>query len=173
MEKLAFSLFAFLLFAVPILSEQKLGIIVTGGDDSIAVVQVLVHKFRDSKSFEPVYKDDSAIKAALLVECMHREREGLPLACMYVVHYSGATSKTFISAGLRLSMTVEEMADLLFAAVAADIAEKWNRANKENLRASLESCLFLTDSKCNVPVPLQDELNATELSLRQYLNRNK
>jgi hypothetical protein len=39
----------------------------------------------------------------------------------------------------------------------------------DTLREALQSCLLTTDSKCNVPDPLQQEFNATQLTLGQFL----
>jgi hypothetical protein len=69
-------------------------------------------------------------------------------------------------------MFADDMADNLLAAVAQDIVERFNNTAKDNVRQSLESCLFLTDSKCNVPEQLQAELGATQLSLGQYLMKH-
>jgi hypothetical protein len=176
MKKAGALLVLFLIFACPIVSSgksEKFAIFVTGGDDSRAVVQSLVQKLRNSKPFEPVAKDDVS-KAVVLVDCTHRDKESLPIACMYVLHYNGATLKTFMGGGLYLSMSADDMADNLLAAIAADIVERFDSTAKDNVRQSLESCLFLTDSKCNVPEQLQTELGATQMSLGQYLiKRNK
>jgi hypothetical protein len=84
MKKVALSLVVLLLFAASTSSSvksDKFAIYVTGGDDARAVVQSLFQKFHDSKPFEPVSKDDVS-KAVVLVSCLHRDKENMPLACM-------------------------------------------------------------------------------------------
>src|ERR1035438_9143605 len=68
-----------------------------------------------------------------------------------------------------LSMTADAVASNFLGSIAQDIVERWDNTNTDNLRQGLESCLLLTDSKCNVPDPLQKELGASQLTLGQYL----
>jgi hypothetical protein len=148
--------------------SEKFAIYVVGGDDSSAVAQSLIKKMRDSKPFEPVSKEDVS-KAIVLVECMHRDKPEIPFACMYMLHLNGIASKTLVGGGLYISQTADIMSDNLLAAIAQDIVERWEETNKRNLKETLEGCLFLTDAKCNVPAPLQDEMHAKQLTLGQYM----
>jgi hypothetical protein len=88
---------------------------------------------------------------------------------MYVSQYNGATFKTFLGGGLFFGMTADAVADNFLVSVAQDIVEPFDSTNKDNLRQALESCLLMTDSKCNVPDPLQEEFGAKQLTLGQYL----
>jgi len=63
----------------------------------------------------------------------------------------------------------DDMATRILGSIAQDVLERYNDTDKENLRQGLEACLLLTDSKCNVPNPLQKEFGATQLTLGQYL----
>lgn len=51
--------------------------------------------------------------------------------------------------------------------------ERFDSTSKDNLREALQACLLMTDSKCNVPDPLQKEFGATQLTLGQYLLKKK
>lgn len=148
--------------------NEKFAIFVVGGADASAVIKALVQKLNDSKPFVSVSKDDMS-KAVVLIDCMHRDKIEQPFICMYVTHYNGAAFKTLLGAGEYISQSADVMADNFLAAVASDIVERWDQTNKQNLKESLEACLFLTDSKCNVPTPLQDELGEKQLTLGQYM----
>jgi hypothetical protein len=148
--------------------SEKFGIFVVSGDDARPVAESLIQKLRDSKPFEPVSKEDVS-KAIVLIDCLHRDKSSPPLACMYVLHYNGATFQTFLGGGLYVSMTADDMANNFLAALAADIVERYDDTAKKNLRASLQTCLFLTESKCNVPDSLQHEIGEKQISLSQYL----
>jgi hypothetical protein len=148
--------------------NEKFAIFVVSGTDSSAIAKALVQKLTNSKPFVSVSKDDAS-KANVLVDCMHRDKAGQPFVCMYVSHYNGAAFKTFLGAGEYISQSADDMADHLLAAIASDIVERWAETDKRNLKESLEACLFLTDSKCNVPTPLQAELGEKQLTLGQYL----
>jgi hypothetical protein len=147
---------------------EKFALFVFGGDDASVVTKVLVQKVNDSKPFIAVSKDDAS-KATVLVDCMHRDKPEQPFVCMYVSHYNGAAFKTMLGAGEYVSQTADDMANNLLAAIAADIVERWDETDKTNLREALEACLFLTDSKCNVPTPLQAGLGEKQLTLGQYM----
>jgi hypothetical protein len=148
--------------------SEKFAIFIVSGTDSAAVTQALVKKLAASKPFVPVLKDDAS-KATVIVDCMHRDKAEQPFICMYVSHYNGAAFKTLLGAGEYISQTADNMADNLLAAIASDIVERWDETDKRNMRESLEACLFLTDSKCNVPTPLQAEFGEKQLTLGQYL----
>ena len=88
---------------------------------------------------------------------------------MYVSNLNGATFKTFLGGGLFFSMSADDVADNFLGPVAQDIVERWDDTNQDNLRQALQSCLLLTDTKCNVPDSLQKEFGAKQLTLGQYL----
>jgi len=147
--------------------SEKFPVFITGGDDAAPVVQLLIKKLKDSKPFEPVTKEDPS-KVVVLISCMPRKQTE-PFVCMYVSHLNGATFKTFLGGGLFFSMSADDVADNFLGSVAQDIVERWNDTNQDNLRQALQSCLLLTDTKCNVPDSLQKEFGAKQLTLGQYL----
>jgi len=46
--------------------------------------------------------------------------------------------------------------------------ERFDETSTQNLSEGLEVCQLTTDSKCNVPDPLQREFNAKQLTLGPY-----
>jgi hypothetical protein len=148
--------------------SDKFAIFVVSNADASAVTKALVRRLNDSKPFVSVSKDDLS-KAIVLVDCMHRVKAEQPFICIYVVHYNGVAFKTMVGAGEYISGTAADMASNLLGAIASDIVERWDETNKRNLKESLEACLFLTDSKCNVPTPLQAELGEKQLTLGHYM----
>lgn len=159
-----------LFFGVAVNAQEKSAkfpVFVTGLDDATPVVQSLIAKLKDSKPFEPVTKDDTS-NVAVLISCMPR-KQSEPFVCMYVSHYNGAAFKTFLGGGLYFSASVDDLANDFLGAIASDIVERFDKTVKDNLKQSLEACLLLTDSKCNVPDQLQKELGAKQLSLGEYL----
>jgi hypothetical protein len=149
----------------------KFAIFVTGLGDAVPVAQSLVRQVDASKPFVAVTKNEDS-KVVVLVTCMPRKQKE-PFACMYVSHYNGATFKTFLGGGLFFSTTAELVATNFLGAIAQDIVERYNDTNIDNLRQALESCLLMTDSKCNVPDPLQKEFDAKQLTLGQYLLKKR
>jgi hypothetical protein len=109
-----------------------------------------------SKPFQAVAKSDDS-KAVVLVHCLPR-KETDPFGCLYVIQYNGATFKTFFGAGLGAAQTAEAMATQFLGSIAGDIAERFNDTEMENMKQALETCLLLTDTKCNVPERLQKEV---------------
>jgi hypothetical protein len=91
---------------------------------------------------------------------------------LYVAHYNGATFKTFLGGGLFFSTSADVVASNSLGSIAQDIVERFDSTNTDNLREALESCLLMTDAKCNVPDPLQKEFGAKQLTLGQYLLKN-
>lgn len=151
---------------------DKFGVFVTGLGDAAPVVQALSKKMNASKPFAAVSKDDQS-KVVVLISCMEH-KPGLPYACMYVLHLNGPTFKTFMGGGLQFGNTADDEADSFLASIAQDIVERFDDTNRQNLREALEACLLMTDSKCNVPGPLQKEFGATQFTLGQYiLKKNK
>jgi hypothetical protein len=161
-----------LLALLPILASgqpksEKFTIFVTGLDSAVRVTQSLIKMMNASKPFQAVGKDDAS-KVVVLVSCMARKQTD-PFGCMYVAHYNGATFKTFLGGGLYLASSAEEVASNFLGSIAQDIVERFEDTDKENLKQALEACLLLTDTKCNVPNPLQNEMGAKQLTLGQYL----
>jgi hypothetical protein len=164
------------LFAVPAIPQQQHDddflIYVIAQDAAAPIGKSLKTKLSVSKPFAVATKDDVS-KVVVLVSCMDHAKEGIPYACMYVLSLNGPAFKTFMGGGLYLAMTPEEMANNFVGAIAQDIVERFEHTNKENLRDSLKSCLFLTDTKCNVPKPLQEEVGEKQLTLGQYVMKGQ
>ncbi len=164
------------LFLTPAVPQQQHGddflIYVVGMGSAEPITKALKKKLSVSRPFAVATKDDVS-KAVVLISCMDHEKEGLPYACMYVLSLNGATFKTFMGGGLYLAMTPEDMANNFLKSIAQDIVERFESTNKENLRDSLKSCLFLTDTKCNVPTPLQQEFGEKQLTLGQYMMKSQ
>jgi hypothetical protein len=110
------------------------------------ITKALKKKLSVSRPFAVATKDDVS-KAVVLISCMDHDKQGLPYACMYVLSLNGAAFKTFMGGGLYLAMTPDDMATNFLKSIAQDIVERFESTNKENLRDSLKSCLFLTDNK--------------------------
>lgn len=146
---------------------DKFAIFVTGLGDAVPVAQSLIKKLNASKPFEVVGKDETA-KVVVLVTCYSRKQTD-PFLCMYVSHFNGAASKSFLGGGMFASPTADTVADNFLSSIAQDIVERFDSTSKDNLREALLACLLLTDSKCNVPDPLQQEFGAKQLTLGQYL----
>jgi hypothetical protein len=164
------ALFAFLALAFSASAQEKsdkFAIFVTGLDDATPVVRSLIKQLNAAEPFEAVTKNDSS-KVTVLVVCMPRKQTE-PFVCMYVSQLNGPTLKTFLGGGLFFSMDAEAVARDFLTSVSQDILERIDDTNKANLRQALESCLLMTDSKCNVPGPLQKEFGANQLTLGQYL----
>ena len=159
------------MFIAPVIPQEQhddflVYVVSQGVGDKIA--KALKKKLAVSKPFAVATKDDVS-KAVVLISCMDRDKEGLPYACMYVLSLNGATFKTFMGGGLYLAMTPDDVANNFLQSIAQDIVERFDNTNKENLRDSLKSCLFLTDTKCNVPKPLQEEFGDKQLTLGQFM----
>jgi hypothetical protein len=165
--------FAFIAPAVP---QQRRDddflIYVVGLGSAEPIGKALKKKLNVSRPFAVATKDDVS-KVVVLISCMDHDKEGLPYACMYVLSLNGASFKTFMGGGLYLAMTPEGMANNFVKSIAQDIVERFESTNKENLRDALKSCLFLTDTKCNVPKPLQDELGEKQLTLGQFMMKSQ
>jgi hypothetical protein len=162
--------FAFLALAVSARAQDKsdkFAIFVTGLEDAAPVAQSLIKKLNDTKPFEAVTDKDPS-KVVVLISCMSRKPTE-PFVCMYVSNYNGATFKTFLGGGLFFATSADGVASNFLSSIAQDIVERFDSTNTENLREALQSCLLMTDSKCNVPDPLQKEFNAKQLTLGQYL----
>ena len=92
-----------------------------------------------------------------------------PFLCMYVAHFNGPAFKTFLGGGMWAATSADAVSDNFLASIAQDIVERFDSTSKENLREALQACLLMTDSKYNVPDPLQKEFDAKQLTLGQYL----
>jgi hypothetical protein len=155
--------------AFPQGTSEKIPVLVVGFEDASPVAKALINKLEASKPFRVVANadaDGSAIK--VLLKCMPVNSKG-SLACSYTSHQSGLTFDMFLGGGVGVYVDPESAATLMLGAVAADIVERYNDLGKQNLKKMLESCLLLTASTCNVPEPLQNEFNATQLTLGQFL----
>lgn len=167
--------FAFL-FIIPAVPQQKsdedflIYVVAQGAAEPIG--QALKKRLSVSKPFAIATKDDVS-KVVVLVSCMDHDTAGLPYACMYVLSLNGAAFKTFMGGGLYLAMTPDDMASNFVKSIAQDIVERFENTNKENLRDALKSCLFLTDTKCNVPTPLQQEFGEKQLTLGQFMMKSQ
>lgn len=177
MQKLpaVLSAFAFL-FVAPAIPQQQhdddflIYVVAQGTGEPIA--KALKKKLSVSRPFAVATKDDVS-KVVVLISCMDHDKAGLPYACMYVLSLNGAAFKTFMGGGLYLAMTPDDMANNFLKSIAQDIVERFENTNKENLRDSLKSCLFLTDTKCNVPTPLQQEFGEKQLTLGQFMMKSQ
>jgi hypothetical protein len=147
--------------------SDKFAIYISGMDTAVPVVDALTKMMNASKPLKAVGpKDDN--KLAVLVKCMDRKQTD-PFVCMYVSHFSGASFQTFMGGGILAAGSADTIATNFLSAIAQDIVERYNDTDKNNLRQGLEACLLLTESKCNVPDPLQQEFDAKQLTLGQYL----
>jgi len=147
--------------------SAKFPVFVTGFDDAVPVVQLMIKKLNASKPFEAVGGNDSS-KVSVLITCMPR-KPSAAFACMYVSHHNGAAFKTFMGGGLFLAATADTVADNFLASIAQDVVERYDKTSLDSLRQALEACLLMTETKCNVPDPLQRELGAKQLTLGQYI----
>lgn len=176
MQKLPAILVAFaFLFVAPAIPQQQhddflIYVVAQGTAEPIG--KALKKKLSVSKPFTVATKDDVS-KVVVLISCMDHDKAGLPYACMYVLSLNGAAFKTFMGGGLYLGMTSDDIANNFLKSIAQDIVERFENTNKENLRDSLKSCLFLTDTKCNVPTPLQQELGEKQLTLGQFMMKSQ
>lgn len=164
------------LFVGPAIPQQKpdeaflVYVVAQGPAEPIG--KALKKRLSVSKPFGVATKDDVS-KVVVLVSCMDHDKEGLPYACMYVLSLNGSAFKTFMGGGLYLAMTPDDVATNFLKSMAQDIVERFENTNKENLRDALKSCLFLTDTKCNVPTPLQQEFGEKQLTLGQYMMKSQ
>lgn len=146
---------------------EKFAVYVSGLGDAAPIAQSLIKKLNASKPFEAVPAKDPS-KVIVLVSC-REHMQGQPYACLYVSHYNGPAFKSFLGAGMWIANSADDIADSFLGSVAQDVVERFDETNKQNLREALEACLLMTESKCNVPDPLQKEFGATQLTLGQYL----
>ena len=168
-------LFAFLVLAMPASSQEKsnkFAIFVTGLNDAAPVAKSLIKKLNASKPFEVVGKNNSA-KVVVLVTCSSRSKQTDPFLCMYVAHFNGPAFNTFLGGGMWAATSADAVSDNFLVSIVQDIVERFDDTSKDNLREALQACLLMTDSKCNVPDPLQREFGATQLTLGQYLSKKK
>jgi hypothetical protein len=168
------TLFAILVLAVPARPQEqsnKFAIFVTGLDDAAPIAQSLIKKLTASKPFEVVGKNDTA-EVVVLVTC-YAHKQPDPFLCMYIAHFNGPAFKTFLGGGMYASTSTDTVADNFLASIAQDIVERFDSTSKDNLREALQACLLMTDSKCNVPDPLQKEFDAKQLTLGQYLLKKR
>jgi hypothetical protein len=148
---------------------EKFVVFLSGVDDAVPVVQSLTKLMNESKPFEVAVSKNDPCKLLIMVSCIDRKQQSDPFVCMYISQYNGAAFKTFLGSGLLATKSADEAATGFLGSIAKDILEGYNTTDKENLRQGLEACVFLTDSKCNVPIPLQKELDTKQITLSQYL----
>ena len=147
--------------------SEKFALFIVGLDAAAPVSQSLIKKLNETKPFEAVSKKDLS-KVNVLISCMLRKNTE-PFVCMYSSHYNGPSFQSFLGGGLFYSTSADAVATNFLASIAEDIVERFDNTDVDNLRHALESCLLLTESKCNVPDPLQKEYDAKQLTLGQYL----
>jgi hypothetical protein len=164
--------FVFVAPAIPQQQDDDFSIYVVGLETAAPIAKALKKKLAVSKPFIVATKDDVS-KVVVLISCMDHDKDNLPYACMYVLSLNGAAFKTFMGGGMYLAMTPDAMADNFVRSIAQDIVERFDNTNKDNLRDALKSCLFLTDSKCNVPQPLQAEFGEKQLTLGQFMMQSQ
>jgi hypothetical protein len=164
--------FFFVASAIPQQHEEDFLVYVVAQGAAEPIGKALKKKLSVSRPFAVATKDDVS-KAVVLVSCMDHDKEGLPYACMYVLSLNGSAFKTFMGGGLYLAMTPDDVASNFVKSIAQDIVERFENTNKENLRDALKSCLFLTDTKCNVPTPLQQEFGEKQLTLGQFMMKSQ
>lgn len=139
---------------------------------SKAVITDLRNKMSSHpKQFTLVSNKDSDQGLIVTADCLPQTRSDAVFACFYASHYAGGTGKTFMGGGIYLAATADEMSDNFLAAIAQDVAERWNEIVRTNAIESLESCLFLTQSACKVPGTLVPELKTNVINLSQYLQK--
>jgi hypothetical protein len=171
----ALILFTFI-FVVPAVPQQQrdddflIYVVAQGTAEPIA--KALKKKLSMSRPFAVATKDDVS-KVVVLISCMDHDKAELPYACMYVLSLNGSAFKTFMGGGLYLAMTPDDMPTNFLKSIAQDIVERFENTNKENLRDALKSCLFLTDTKCNVPTPLQQEFGEKQFTLGQFMMKSQ
>ena len=107
----------------------------------------------------------------IMADCLPQKQKTDAFACFYTTHYAGAASKTFMGGGIYAGITSDEVATEFLVSIAQDIAERWKDMNRANAIENLEACLFLTQSSCKVPEPLEPELKTKIINLSQYLQR--
>jgi hypothetical protein len=76
--------------------------------------------------FELVDSNSPDLGLLFTADCMPRQNQIDPYVCFYTTHYAGGTSKTFMGGGIYVTKTAAEMADNFVAAMAQDVAERWN-----------------------------------------------
>lgn len=151
--------------------DEKFALYIVGSGDAKPVGDALIKMMNASKPFKVVTNDDVS-KVVISVSCMPRD-QGSVFVCMYWTLFNGPTFKTLMGGGMFVAKTADDVATNFLASIAQDIVERFEDTSIENLRQGLQSCLLLTDTKCNVPDPLQKELNATQLTLGQWLLKKR
>jgi hypothetical protein len=119
--------------------------------------------------FKLVDSSDPSTGLLFTEDCMTRQAAE-PYVCFYTTHYAGSAAKTFMGGGIYVGKTAGDI-DNFVAAVAQDIAERWDEITRTNAIEMLESCLFLTQSSCAVPDRLAPELKVKIVNLSQYLQK--
>jgi hypothetical protein len=148
--------------------QEQVAIFLTGREPARPVVQSLTKALNDSTPFEVVSTRDSA-KVSVLISCQERQQKIQPFGCMYVAHYVGASFSTMLGAGQYVGPTADDVALNFVKSISADIVERYADTNITNLQQSLEACLLLSESECDVPEPLQKSLGSKKITFREYV----
>jgi hypothetical protein len=170
--KNALCLVVLLLNSIAVWSQIKIS---TVTDETTASSKAVMADLRSKisshpKQFTLVSNKDSDSGLVITADCMPRKSEGA-FACFYTSHYAGLAGKTFMGGGIYVAATSSEVADNFLASIAQDVVEQWNNMVRGNAIESLEACLFLTQSSCKVPNPLEPELKTNVINLSQYLQK--
>jgi len=157
--------------AVPSSPQEKFPVFVTGSDDAAPVVKSMF-KAANQLGMDLV-TDKGQAKVLVLINCLSAKESGGVFVCMYVSHYSGANSQTFLGGGLQVQTSADLISDHFLSSILQDILERFDGTAEKSVTEALETCLMLTDSKCMVPGPLQKDLGKEALTLGQYLFKKK
>lgn len=120
------------------------------------------------KQFTLLDAKDSELNLIVTADCMPQKQKTDRFTCFYTSALAGGTTKTFMGGGIYEAATAEEAADNFLAAIAQDIAERWNGIVRANAIENLEACLMLTQSSCKVPDSLVPELKEKIINMSQY-----
>jgi hypothetical protein len=173
MPKVTASIFVLLFSSTPAWSQIKVSTITDESTPSSkAVMTDLRSKIGSQpKLFTLMSTKDFDNGLVIMADCLPQKQKADAFACFYTTHYAGAASKTFMGGGIYAGTTSDEVAANFLVSIAQDIAERWKDMNRANAIENLEACLFLTQSSCKVPEPLEPELKTKIVNLSQYLQR--
>jgi hypothetical protein len=123
------------------------------------------------KQFTLVGDKDLDQGLIVMADCIPQKQTTDAFACHYTLLYAGAISKAFMGGGISSAATSDEVANNLLASILQDVRERWAQTARSNTVESLEACLFLTRSSCNVPESLVPELKTKVINLSQYFQK--
>ena len=173
MHKMIASVFVLLFASASAWGQIKVSTIIDESTESSKTVMTDLRSklAAHPKQFILVSNKNSDVGLLLTANCLPRKQKADTFECFYTAHYAGGTSKTFMGGGIYVAPTSDEVADNFLASIAQDIVERWNDTIRANAIERLESCLFLTQSSCKVPDPLEPELKTKVINLSQYLQK--